>query len=1032
MPGIARINLTPLTQKIIGCVIGENVTTEYPWVYVKKEDIEDNLDLHDESSDFLPVRDHISLYPDKNILIGYSPTSDDEGQFYICLTEAGRDAVIKSIEALRIDQENRVRNAVYKIPRTWQDLGSGQEVDDAIVKNTRPLFEIEVETTLDLLKVPIKLTDRNADDQRDGYVELLPYRQSFDNVTKKIASKGIQTGLALRENNAQTTPTMLVNSWFQYRYDHKPINPNTYDEEKKSAMKKFLDKYTDDLCDEASQNATWDIYTDDCSKLVRRVRDTLAPIPIAYTEHQSYYDGKLTNDRVINDLCWHPFWTGVAVAAYTEYCKSDRLTGLSSLAEVLPSTEMENQVLVWSFNDCLTPKLILECSREVTAISICPLDGNVVVGGCTSGQIAIWTIPGKIEEVETIVINTAAQVKYRTALKPLMSWMKGFANSSIIQAAAMSSMRYSQRGPITQIVWFPAYNRIDKNGRIESLPEDTAREELSWQFATSSEDGTIAFWDLRLQPPEEKEKTGSRNKKKRKTIKRPEALLQSISPFKSFDGLFRPFYMLEVRRPGEEKPVVITTMSIHNPILEKKLDNPKPNPKDDNVGVRKYYKLENFKPDYDLEPFIFIGTVDGYVARLSWEGYEFSTGVFVNHETSKFEWQNSIHDGPVTHAVRSKYLKDVILTVGGNIFAVWREDFEEPVIWKKCKVRYTACCWGTFRPTVVILARVDGTAEIWDFIVKTHEPSFTQGLSGRIITGIYTHELYLNPQCVAFCDYNGTLRVFTAPPDLLTFDAGDIKWMRKYVDREIDRIRQFKRWQMSKNEANLDAAEKRKREADIEAEKKQREAEAKVKIPMDQMNTEKLERTPKKSDRSGKFLEDARLQWKAMVLERMQRVILEKKGLREDVLERRRAPYLKLRQDAKKKKRKIREIMQLQDQIFEETMAFLFPEQYYYDRPETKIIQLPEIDETDDTTLTLKKVLEELPKARFKNPEEQIIYDFMETQSEALAEMRANPYEPDFDWRKVLSEGKMRRKSMDVALKWNAEQNEPHWTDETQ
>lgn len=107
----------------------------------------------------------------------------------------------------------------------------------------------QVETTLDLLKVPIKLTDRNTDDQRDGYVELLPYRQSFDNVTKTITSKGIQTGLALRENDAQTTPTMLVNSWFQYRYDHKTINTKAYNEDEKSAIKKFLDKFTDDMCD---------------------------------------------------------------------------------------------------------------------------------------------------------------------------------------------------------------------------------------------------------------------------------------------------------------------------------------------------------------------------------------------------------------------------------------------------------------------------------------------------------------------------------------------------------------------------------------------------------------------------------------------------------------------------------------------------------------------------------------------------------------------------------------------------------------
>lgn len=66
----------------------------------------------------------------------------------------------------------------------------------------------------------------------------------------------------------------------------------------------------------------------------------------------------------------------------------------------------------------------------------------------------------------------------------------------------------------------------------------------------------------------------------------------------------------------------------------------------------------------------------------------------------------------------------------------------------------------------------------------------------------------------------------------------------------------------------------------------------------------------------------------------MQRVILEKKGLRKDVLEKQRAPVLKLQQEARTKKRKIREILDLQDKIFEETVLFLFPEQHH-ERKET-------------------------------------------------------------------------------------------------
>lgn len=59
----------------------------------------------------------------------------------------------------------------------------------------------------------------------------------------------------------------------------------------------------------------------------------------------------------------------------------------------------------------------------------------------------------------------------------------------------------------------------------------------------------------------------------------------------------------------------------------------------------------------------------------------------------------------------------------------------------------------------------------------------------------------------------------------------------------------------------------------------------------------------------------------------MQRLILEKKGLRKDVLERQREPLLRLRQEARTKNRKIREILNLQDKIFEEAVVFLFPEQ---------------------------------------------------------------------------------------------------------
>jgi len=103
------------------------------------------------------------------------------------------------------------------------------------------------------------------------------------------------------------------------------------------------------------------------------------------------------------------------------------------------------------------------------------------------------------------------------------------------------------------------------------------------------------------------------------------------------------------------------------------------------------------------------------------------------------------------------------------------------------------------------------------------------------------------------------------------------------------------------------------------------------------------------------FLEEAKERWMSMEVKRMQRLILEKKGLRKDVLERQRAPLLRLRQEERTKKRKIREILNLQDKIFEEAVVFLFPEQEEQERRETLLPPLPV--STTDRRLTIDEFI---------------------------------------------------------------------------
>lgn len=75
--------------------------------------------------------------------------------------------------------------------------------------------------------------------------------------------------------------------------------------------------------------------------------------------------------------------------------------------------------------------------------------------------------------------------------------------------------------------------------------------------------------------------------------------------------------------------------------------------------------------------------------------------------------------------------------------------------------------------------------EIWDFAVKSHELCYSQSLSARVITGIYTHELPLDPQLVAFCDSKGFIRIHSIPDKFIQRDPTNDGFMREFLDQEI-------------------------------------------------------------------------------------------------------------------------------------------------------------------------------------------------------------------------------------------------------
>lgn len=51
------------------------------------------------------------------------------------------------------------------------------------------------------------------------------------------------------------------------------------------------------------------------------------------------------------------------------------------------------------------------------------------------------------------------------------------------------------------------------------------------------------------------------------------------------------------------------------------------------------------------------------------------------------------------------------------------------------------------------------------------------------------------------------------------------------------------------------------------------------------------------------------------------------------------------------------------------------------------------------------------------DPNEEIVYHFMETQAKVLGELQKTPFQHTFNWREILMKGRIRRLSLDTELR---------------
>jgi len=158
------------------------------------------------------------------------------------------------------------------------------------------------------------------------------------------------------------------------------------------------------------------------------------------------------------------------------------------------------------------------------------------------------------------------------------------------------------------------------------------------------------------------------------------------------------------------------------------------------------------------------------------------------------KWVERDHFRPCVALERSPFFNDVLLSVGDWSFNLWKEGIQKPIFSSPLASAYlTGARWSPTRPGVLIAAKADGTADVWDLTDQSHKPSATMSVASAAITSMRFRSAAgaggaAARQLLAVGDEAGNLHVLDIPRNLRRRVPNEEQTMRAFFEREVLRV----------------------------------------------------------------------------------------------------------------------------------------------------------------------------------------------------------------------------------------------------
>ncbi|XP_029474213.1 WD repeat-containing protein 63 isoform X2 [Rhinatrema bivittatum] len=735
---IIPLVLTTQTQQIFKCQIDDDVTAENPYKLLKKADILSDLRTRAAISDFHPVKKLVTDYPGEELLLVFDRDFKYGQSFYLVTTEEAKETILHPPEVLEKEGDLKAglsEEYIYKppIPKEWISLGSEKEVEEEAVKECKDKLKFMVSRIRRHFGGRISFADHNASVVKDGYIECTSYEDKRFNIQQMERNIGVQVVPTIRDNSTQTKWTYPKNASTQY------VPREFTDEERgkfltSEPLNQFLNSVSLRTEMALQQNEILDAFFDDWKALAEDESLYGSKSDTQLKEYQSFTDLHYSKEKTISCIRWHPVIYGIVAVAVTESLSFEDRINMSAKLILTPSL-----ILIWSFTDPIHPQLMLECPDDIYCFQFCPSDPNIIAGGCINGQVVLWDIS---EYEDKLTSFKSARSKNVTATVNKMG--------------------------------FPHENENN----------------ICIQFVTCSPDCSVMFWDLRSH------KNATLPVVEKKTEEKfPEGPQEIPTTFLHLDLNWKPLIKVILPRidtGGEYSPIKISLGEEHySTKIQDKFQIQVKGEKTEGHFDYKTLKPISGKQLEQLDEIntnFFVGTEDGELIYSDWKQERESDSGKITSQ--KALYRHTVHDGIVHTVQRSPFFKDIVLTVGGWNFAIWKEGVTGGPILQSCCApkRFTTGHWSLSRAGVFFIGREDGNVDIWDLLEKTHEPSQTQNISSVLITCIRPWIVSSKQHFLAVSDEFGTLYIFEIPWTLRSLSSNESSLVQNYFEREVKHL----------------------------------------------------------------------------------------------------------------------------------------------------------------------------------------------------------------------------------------------------